>query len=81
MSSSLLTLLLLPLSFPFLFLLPTSSLLSSQEALLPGVFSLLKLCTDNDLAFVKASLDTAARESLQALVAEYLKFYKFSGRV
>jgi len=80
MSSSLLTLLLLPLSFPFL-LLPTSSLLSSQETLLPGVFSLLKLCTDHDLAFVKASLDTAARESLQALVAEYLKFYKFSGRV
>jgi len=52
-----------------------------QKALLPGVFSLLKLCTDHDLAFVKASLDLAARESLQALTAEYQKFYKFSGKV
>ena len=52
-----------------------------QEALLPGLFSLLKLCTDHDLAFVNASLDLAARESLQTLTAEYQKFYKFSGRV
>ena len=34
-------------------------------------YSLLKLCIDPDLAFVNASLDLAARESLQTPTSEY----------
>lgn len=52
-----------------------------QKSLLSGVFSLIKLCSEEDIAFVKASLDETARESFQTILAEYIKFYKFSGRV
>ena len=62
----------------------TFSRLSSlilQKLLLPGVFSLLKLCSDEDTAFIKASLDETARENFQTLLTDYKKFHKFSGRV
>ena len=53
----------------------------TQMALLPGTFSLLKLCTQKDLAFIKASVSSEERDSLLTLIEEHQKFYKFGGRV
>ena len=55
--------------------------LSSQKALLSGVFHLLKLCTPKDIAFIKASIDAATRDSFQTLIEEYQRYHKFGGRV
>ena len=52
-----------------------------QEAILPGVFNLLKLCTANDIAFIKASVDMATRDSFQTLMDEYQRYHKFGGKV
>lgn len=52
-----------------------------QRALLPGVFNLLKLCSPNDIAFIKASIDQATRDSFQTLTEEYQRYHKFGGRV
>ena len=41
---------------------------NTQEAILPGIFNLLKLCAPNDIAFIKASVDAATRDSFQTLV-------------
>lgn len=54
---------------------------SIKKALLPGVFSLLKLCSEQDTAFIQATLDASMQDTFKTVLAEYKKFHKFSGRI
>lgn len=52
-----------------------------QSCLVPGVFSLLKLCPPSELAFLKSSLDSQGRDAFQVFMQEFKSNFKFGGRV
>ncbi len=53
----------------------------TQDAMLPGVFSLMKLASQGDIAFLKSPMDSVTRDSCQTLLDQYKQYYKFGGKI
>ncbi|XP_064399775.1 uncharacterized protein LOC135346168 [Halichondria panicea] len=52
-----------------------------RDSMLPGVFSLMKLASQGDIAFLKSPMDSVTRESCQTLLDQYKQYYKFGGKI
>ena len=52
-----------------------------QESLKPGLYCLLDLCGEYEVALLHAVLEKGARELMRALHEDYTKFHKFKGKV
>ena len=50
---------------------------SLQKALLPGIHSLMKHCSEEDTAFIQSSLDQTGRTRFQSLLEDHHKLKKF----
>ena len=52
-----------------------------QQLLSSGVYTLLDVCGENDMVFLKASLDPSYRDLFSTLLTNYSKHHKFTGQV
>ena len=52
-------------------------ILSPQKSLLPGVYALMRHCSDEGTASVQASLDPNTRTNFQLLVEDFKKQKRF----
>ena len=52
-----------------------------QESLNPGLYCLLDLSGEYEVALLHALLEKCARELMRALHEDYTKFHKFKGKV
>ena len=46
-----------------------------------GIFQIIDFCDDSDLTYLNACFNESTRNSLKALHADYIKFYKFTGKI
>ncbi|KAF9582059.1 hypothetical protein BGW38_000712 [Lunasporangiospora selenospora] len=53
---------------------------SLRNALLPGLYSLLNLCSEYERQVMMAGLDNTGKMLLKGLYADYLKYHKYTGR-
>ncbi|KAG0220525.1 hypothetical protein BGX31_010922 [Mortierella sp. GBA43] len=53
---------------------------SLRTALLPGLYALLDLCGDWEREMMMAGLDNTGKVLLKGLYADYLKYFKYTGR-
>ncbi|KAF8970745.1 hypothetical protein BGZ46_010406 [Entomortierella lignicola] len=53
---------------------------SLRNALLPGLYSLLSLCSDWEREMMMVGLDNTGKTLLKGLYADYLKYHKYTGR-
>ncbi|KAF9560236.1 hypothetical protein EC968_006258 [Mortierella alpina] len=53
---------------------------SLRSALLPGLYALLNLCSDWEREMMMVGLDNTGKTLLKGLYADYLKYYKYTGR-
>ncbi|KAF9929143.1 hypothetical protein FBU30_001820 [Linnemannia zychae] len=53
---------------------------SLRNALLPGLYSLMNLCTDYERELMMSGLDNTGKTLLKGLYADYLKYHKYTGR-
>lgn len=58
-----------------------SPFLLIQQTLLPGVFSLVKVCDPTELAFLRASLEPRVRDGFQRMMDKFDSSFKFGGRM
>ncbi|KAG0249030.1 hypothetical protein BG011_009661 [Mortierella polycephala] len=53
---------------------------SLRNALLPGLYALLNLCSDWEREMMMVGLDNTGKLLLKGLYADYLKYHKYTGR-
>ncbi|KAF9386368.1 hypothetical protein CPB97_003759 [Podila verticillata] len=53
---------------------------SLRNALVPGLYSLLNLCSDWEREMMMVGLDNTGKTLLKGLYADYLKYHKYTGR-
>ncbi|KAF9346483.1 hypothetical protein BGX26_002003, partial [Mortierella sp. AD094] len=53
---------------------------SLRNALLPGLYALLNLCSDWEREMMMVGLDNTGKTLLKGLYADYLKYHKYTGR-
>lgn len=53
---------------------------SLRNALLPGLYALMNLCTDYERELMMCGLDNTGKVLLKGLYADYLKYHKYTGR-
>lgn len=53
---------------------------SLRNALLPGLYALMNLCTDYERELMMSGLDNTGKVLLKGLYADYLKYHKYTGR-
>ncbi|KAI1315003.1 hypothetical protein EDD11_001388 [Mortierella claussenii] len=53
---------------------------SLRNALLPGLYALLSLCSDWEREMMMVGLDNTGKTLLKGLYADYLKYHKYTGR-
>ena len=53
----------------------------AQESLKPGLYRLLDLCGECEVALLHAVLEKGVRELMRALHEDSTKFHKFKGKV
>ncbi|KAF8940055.1 hypothetical protein BGZ47_007901 [Haplosporangium gracile] len=51
-----------------------------RNALLPGLYALMNLCTDYERELMMSGLDNTGKVLLKGLYADYLKYHKYTGR-
>ena len=51
-----------------------------RNALLPGLYALMNLCTDYERDLMMSGLDNTGKVLLKGLYADYLKYHKYTGR-
>ncbi|KAF9130028.1 hypothetical protein BGW39_003552 [Mortierella sp. 14UC] len=51
-----------------------------RNALLPGLYSLMNLCSDYERELMMSGLDNTGKTLLKGLYADYLKYHKYTGR-
>ncbi|KAF9106385.1 hypothetical protein BGX29_009678 [Mortierella sp. GBA35] len=51
-----------------------------RNALLPGLYALMNLCTDYERELMMSGLDNTGKTLLKGLYADYLKYHKYTGR-
>ncbi|KAG0268279.1 hypothetical protein DFQ27_007130 [Actinomortierella ambigua] len=56
------------------------SLLPLRQALLPGLYALMDLCTEWERELMMANLDATGKSLLKSLYSDYLKYHKYTGR-
>ncbi|KAF9907729.1 hypothetical protein EC991_010676 [Linnemannia zychae] len=54
--------------------------LSLRNALLPGLYSLMNMCSDYERELMMGGLDNTGKTLLKGLYADYLKYHKYTGR-
>ena len=42
---------------------------------------MFNVCGNNDLAFLKAAVDPSVREIIESLYSDYIKHFKFTGKI
>ncbi|XP_065830686.1 unhealthy ribosome biogenesis protein 2 homolog [Oscarella lobularis] len=53
----------------------------TKALLLPGIYALLDLCREHELALLHTTLDKSGKEIFKALFGDYTQHHKFSGKV
>lgn len=53
---------------------------SLRNALLPGLYALMNLCTDYERELMMSGLDNTGKVLLKGLYTDYLKYHKYTGR-
>ncbi|ORZ05335.1 Urb2/Npa2 family-domain-containing protein [Lobosporangium transversale] len=53
---------------------------SLRNALLPGLYALLSLCSDWEREMMMTGLDNTGKTLLKGLYTDYLRYYKYTGR-
>ncbi|KAF9973043.1 hypothetical protein BGZ73_003753 [Actinomortierella ambigua] len=56
------------------------SLLPLRQALLPGLYALMDLCSEWERELMMANLDATGKSLLKSLYSDYLKYHKYTGR-
>jgi hypothetical protein len=56
-------------------------LLFFQQSLVPGIYCLLDMCGEHEMALLHAVLDKGSRELFRTVNVDYNKFHKFKGKV
>ncbi|KAG0294484.1 hypothetical protein BGZ96_001079 [Linnemannia gamsii] len=51
-----------------------------RNALLPGLYALMNLCTDYERELMMSGLDNTGKVLLKGLYTDYLKYHKYTGR-
>ncbi|KAG0272309.1 hypothetical protein BGZ95_011950 [Linnemannia exigua] len=51
-----------------------------RNALLPGLYALMNLCSDYERELMMSGLDNTGKTLLKGLYADYLKYHKYTGR-
>ncbi|EDV26211.1 uncharacterized protein TRIADDRAFT_56079 [Trichoplax adhaerens] len=55
--------------------------LAGKQLLHEGIFQIIEFCHDSDFTYLNSCVKETMKDSLKALHADYLKFYKFTGKI